>query len=157
MAARKLKSNMLHQKEGTVDSVFKVLPEREHGVARRCEKLSKNHHSEVFRELNITDYREVEPCNFQDYLSHVGFGKAILQCKSARNITNESTVHTNVDEPIPKKKTKRDEDDQEVQVDGYSKVICLDLLTKCVTHPQVVKLVCNLLTEQALTPPSDIN
>ena len=143
------------EKEGTIDNVFKVLPEREHGVG--SEKLSKNHHIEVFRELNIIDYIEVKPCNFEDYLSRVGFGEAMLQCNSARNICNESTVLTTVDEPIPKKRVKRDGDDQEVKFDDSSEVICLDLMTKCVTHPQVVKLVCDLLAEQVFTPLSEVN
>ena len=156
MAAQNLRSNILHRK-GTVDNISTVLPECEHGVMRPCEKLSKNDYSKVFRELDITDYREVEPYSFKDYLSCVDFGEAILQCKnSAGNICSDNTATTLVNEPIPKKKTKRDEDDpEEVKDDGSCKVIFLDLLTKCVTHPRVVKLVCDLLTEQLLTPLSE--
>ena len=134
----------------------------------------KKDHGKIFSSLNINDYTEVKPSNFEEYLSVISYhkpGSSTLE-EHKHLVTDKATIKikdyqeetVKESDETPAKKTKidnsssgnvdtsschTDSDITSESEDSYQgDVITRVLLTKCVTHPRVINLISDLLKDK---------
>ena len=159
-SAQILKSNISVQNKGNT----KGLPSGNKLDENPSSKHTCNY-AEVFRKLNILSYAEVKSCEFNDYLLRVRSKKPTAVVTSG----SVSEFGSHNDNLTPEKKSKRErfhgstfkgddvpnytntgEETSETE-DSKTSEISLQMLTKCVTHPTVVSLICDLLKDRVVT------